>query len=502
MAKQSVMVDNPAQLEKVTSCIERCQRLQRFGSRPRCMKGQQQVLRDIQDDLRWLVQVSAGRTTLNRSHTTVEPNRRNKKKAGKYRRNSVITLTKIKEEGGAQDFHLASASLPRGMIVSTKKDGRPKKLGIRSASTSEVTSPPQLHLSPPSSLSRKGFLGKTGLGPVPSPKRKKPHSPKRVAATDSPESPPITSALKKNRTPKLAEVRNHNVLSESVEYPADVEDLNSPEGFIANSQTNSPALGGSTSRLQVSQPDSSGNVSPLVIGNSVAKSPLASQAKKKVVSFDTSSTLPARQSLVSVEVHHNPDSLLEADASDLSPQLLRAYDMDNHSPKSPTTTPWSRDFSNHSPKLSRSPKIPRSPKPPRSPRSPRSPLGLSHGHSTMEDSLDTSLGEMETSSTRLLPLLDGRSNAEHRRRVRGRSRSPSFPTTNIGAKKALSQPNVYGDESDHDQLLGHLAGSGSGGGEASYVAYKSDDNEDCADGNREPAVTALSLDRGLRRPSS
>lgn len=364
------------------------------------MKGKQQLLHDIQDDLRWVSQTS-GRSTLSRSHTTVE-DQRPRRKFTKLRRSSV-TLSKIKEETD-HDTLITSTTLPHSMAV----NNRPKMLGLhipRSSSASAGSSLPrsvQENQFAPSSLPKKGVIAKPGLSTIESSPKRKKRSPRRYVP-DSPDESPV---LKRNRAPKMDEVGKK---ASSMEYSADDEEMMSPESkVIANSKTESP---GQSGRLQVQNyaPDES---SSLVISNPLKVSPF--QSKKKVVSFEEA--LPT-QDLVTVEVHCNNDVHLEEEPNTCPKSSPRSHDhkqLDLHV--------------------------------------------VGTNKSTLKvDEFETSV----TSETRLLPLSDksrgNNSSEQPAKRRRKRSKSPNI---SVRKKLSLSQPNVDGDE--RDELIDcHGDGSGS-----------------------------------------
>ena len=125
--KQGVKLDNPGHLEKLSGCIEHCQQLKKASQRICYFKGRQQLLQEMQEELKWISQ-NSGR--VNRSYTTTVDNRQPKKSL-RMRRNSEF-LGKIKEE---PDEMISSSSLPR---VSSKKvmDKRPTTLSLSTRSAS------------------------------------------------------------------------------------------------------------------------------------------------------------------------------------------------------------------------------------------------------------------------------------------------------------------------------------------------------------------------------
>lgn len=424
-------MDNPAQLEKVSNCIERCQKLQRMGPRVRSMKPREQLLRDILDDLRWLSQLS-GHSTLNRSRTTLGmEDKWSKKKPAKQRRNSE-TLAKITEEGEPEGVLVSSSTLPRGVAINVR--GEKRKVGVlmRSASASatshSMSTGVDNQLSPPSPLPKKGVASK----PInSSPRRTKKRSPtlrrhQRSHTTSEEETSPMLSGRRKNRNLKLTEMKE---VSGSLEYAADDEDAATPESVVLHSLANPsgttlPASGGQTSfpsqpmRLQIPAARTPEETGALVIGNTAnISSPF--QTKKKVVSFE-------QEQLVSVEVHSNTGAL---DSSDKHSNTIPAS----------LSVAHNQDVNN----------------------GPRLDKAEFETSITSETCLLPPPGTNVTSETHLLPHAESGSPGHSSRRRR--KRSPGVPAR----KTSLSQPNVRGD--DRDWLIElHTSGEGS-----PYFAWES-----------------------------
>ena len=129
---QGVKSDNPAQFERVNLCIERCQRLGRTGFGVAAAKTKQQLLREIQEELkiisqeemtRSFSQVGGYRPTLLRSHTSVEGGRPTKISKRRMSTPYISPLTMIGEEDLSSEA--GSATLPRHL------EQRPKTLAVR-----------------------------------------------------------------------------------------------------------------------------------------------------------------------------------------------------------------------------------------------------------------------------------------------------------------------------------------------------------------------------------
>lgn len=384
MAKQGVKVDNPAQLEKVSNCIERCQKLQRLGSRVPTTRPREQLLRDILDDLKWLAHVS-GRSTLGRSHTTVE----RKKKSIKQRRSSV-TLAQIKEEGEPDGVLALSSTLPRGMAMNVNSGERVLMRSASASAGSRSVSAGHLEqqLSPPLSLLRKGIASKPGLSTISaSPRRAKKRSPtlRRHPRPQTPDDDDESPMLSRRRVPKLAGMKE---AQESTEYAADDEgipDLTSTaKSLVPKSPVTSGGLPGQLKKLHLpSAPRARDETDALVIGNAAKTSPF--QTKKKVVSFEHNR--PGEQ-LVTVEIHCNDDTVDSADT-----------------------------------------------------RSKVKPVGPSSSRDQDLEVLKAAEFETSvTSETCLLPEGGSPKHSAHQRRKR--SKSPNV----LSRKKSLSHPNVRGDE--------------------------------------------------------
>ena len=301
-AKQGVIVDNPAQLENVSSCIERCQQLQKSGFRIHSMKGREQLLRDLSDDLRWLSQ-NTGRGTLNRSNTTLE-RASTRKKSIKKRRNSEVTLAKIHEEAEHENVITASSStLPRGVAMNAKKtENRPKTLGLQVQRSSSVNASFTFE------QSRKKITSKPGLSTISdSPQRTKlkklsdvKKSPRKQAKDDESGSHAQvrTRRAVKSKSPKPPQTEMEKY-GEGMDYAADVEDTDDPSNKVVNKMTNSPA--------QLVQFEAH-NLTPnedrsLVFSNLSDRSPL--QARNP--SFEANEDSPFHQ-VVEVEVHVNSEA--------------------------------------------------------------------------------------------------------------------------------------------------------------------------------------------------
>ena len=129
---QGVKSDNPAQFERVNLCIERCQRLGRTGFGVAAAKTKQQLLREIQEELkivsqeemtRSFSQVGGYRPTLIRSRTSVEGGRPTKLSKRRMSTPYISPLTMIGEEDLSSEA--GSATLPRHL------EQRPKTLAVR-----------------------------------------------------------------------------------------------------------------------------------------------------------------------------------------------------------------------------------------------------------------------------------------------------------------------------------------------------------------------------------
>lgn len=295
-AKQTVKVDNPAHLDSISNCIDRCRKLQKLGFKVRCTKPKHQILQDIQDDLKWMSQIS-GRNTLNRSNTTVEE-KRSKKRSFRIRRTSV--MNRIKEEVDLSEGIPTASTLPRDVAlnVARRSENRPQFLGIsRSASVNVGSSSStnsrlerQSLSPPPSSLpsSKKGHNGKANTLRH-SPRIKK-HSFFHEEGEPAPgETPPVLP--RKHRAPKLAGIGK---ASSSMEYAADDEDVSPPEITSSSSSVGSH----NTKSCLPKEPES------VVISNT-GKTSLSPFQKKKTVSFEQD---VGAQTLVAVEVHCNTDA--------------------------------------------------------------------------------------------------------------------------------------------------------------------------------------------------
>ncbi len=435
------------------------------------MKGREQLLREILDDLRWIQM--QGRSTLNRSHTTVEA----KKKSIKSRRSSV-TLSKIKEESGNVDsFSSTSASLPRSAAINVKS-GR-KMLGLhipRSASASagsrQAPSPTGLASPPsagkekrfvPSSLPRRVVASKPGLSTIeasPSrrPKRHSPVPPGRSPARRSPlhKSPPHKELNSGGDSPQ-GKVRTKSKgtklkqLGESVEYPADDEEMTTERDtshIIVNSQTNSPA-----------PPRGHAQEEGLRLGGGrggLKGSP--SLGKKKMVSFEDGNhthssdhthpiSSPAPQFVVAVEVHSNGDVVALG---------LKDHTHMPDEAKSKTRTPSPQEKFTSS-------------------------LSGSYDHTHLQLSPNRLLNTSITSETKLLPDSESgrgrdsggsKGNSPISKRRRRRSKSPNM--SSMRQMLSISQPNtVQGDEGE---MLLEQSGSGKEGGGSPYFAWEEADS--------------------------
>lgn len=411
--KQGIKVDNPAQLEKVIQCIERCHQLQKFGSRPHSMKGRQQLLRDLQDDLRWLSQVS-GRSTLGRSNTTVEE-RRATKKATRFRRSSVA-LAKIKEEMLEHESSSAvgALSLPRSAAINLRKsENRPRSLLPQSST--RPNGKDKRFSQPKGGGSKSG-----GLSGSPKKNKKSPNikrAPLRfAAATSSPEKSPIASQFRSKKSPKWTSENVPPSAEYAAGYDEDTADLSAFDNVVVNSQTsdNSPSqsswlgalssspggYGGTTTEQQ--GPGGSG---ALVIGNA-GKSASPFQTKKKVVSFE--SHVARQQSVVSVEIHH------ESESSEVH-QNSEVVDLLDQAKPSTVDLSTSQDDT--------------------------------LGNSLVIADLEAS----DSSALRLLPHANDDSVTEKPASRRRRKRSKS-PIVVVKRKISLSQPNVQGDD-QRDSLI-------------------------------------------------
>ena len=405
-AKQSVKVDNPAQLDKVSSCIERCQQLQVSGFRVHSTKGRQQLLRDIQDDLRWQSMASSGRSTLGRSHTTIE-RKGVKKRTVKMRRNSDANLTKMTEMENALN---SSSTLPRGAGLS-----RPKNLRLsvpRSSTVSSGGGRSKNYLNPNKKQSstllktKKGVSSKPGLATIQSSPRRTArgvqHSPQMItnSSIESPDLiPKVISHKRRGRSPRPAREFHKGG---SFEYQGDIEES---EEMMASLIVNND--------VEVTKPLTprieARNYTPVedthdafVISNSVTASPYPPHSKKKAVAFKETARPPPQQT-VPVEVHFEREQTAEE-----TPAV-------NVNPKHSNTSSKSHDFKE----------------------------------------LDTSeLGALDldisiTSKSRLLQSSDeddgssspGQNSARRRKK---QSKSPSISIKRL----SLSQPSIHGDKED------------------------------------------------------
>jgi hypothetical protein len=492
------------------------------------MKPREELLRDILDDLKWLSQAQ-GRSTLGRSHTTVEDKwRKTKKKSVKQRRSSMV-LANIKEDQELEASLSFSSTLPKGVAINVGGDNRKVGVLLRSASASAASYSGSGPISPPSHLTRQGIAMNQGLST--SPRRGKKRSPTLRRRPKSQPSVDDDSPLfhQKSRLPKLGKAGK----KESMEYAADDEEISDLENsFPGNS-------------AELVAPPSSLNLPPeepssLVISNK-AKTSSPFQTKKKAVSFEQSLAAP-RQQTVPVEVHCNSEAVALEEMDNLKPincgspedQNLHVDELDasttsetfllpkkgspGHSPpqrrhkqgygeldgddtmrESPERSPlwkkkqnmWGVEGSavsgnskggspggsprrrrNCSPIASRIEPdesetylLPENGNSKLSPRQRRRPSPGVSKHHAVE------LGGIEAS---LLP--EGGSPPSRRRRKR--SKSPGFPSTR---RISLSQPDVQ--ESDRDRLISNPAAAGEG---SPYFAWG---------GHSEEGRKAFSLDR-------
>lgn len=457
-------VDNPAQLEKVSSCIERCQKLQKLGPHVCSMKPREELLRDILDDLKWLSQIS-GRSTLSRSQTTVEDkwNRSKKKSRVKQRRSSMV-LANIKEEREQVSSLSFSTTLPRDVAINVNGESRKVGVLMRSASVN-ATSHTASSVSPPLPQPRKGIAAKPGLPTITSsPRRAKKRSPilrrpPRTLPPDDDESPMLHW---KSRLPKLAKMTEK---PESMEYAADDEEISDLESGFPGSLVDSPGSPSQRRRLKVSMARTPEEPSVLVISNA-AKGSSPFQTKKKAVSFEQG----PGQELVSVEVHCN-NGAVGPEETPISDSLSSSHD--DHQglgtaeliqasitsetfllPKggSPEhSSPHRRRQQGQRVNTLDSAELEMNEN---SLRGIPEHLPRRRRHQSLEVSRPsvTELGESVTSGTYLLP--EGGSPKHSSQRRRRRSKSPSIPPR----KKSLSQPNVRGD--DRDRLINTGASEG------------------------------------------
>lgn len=278
MAKQHVKVDNPGQLERVNSYIERCRELQRPGPRTHFMKGREQLLRDIQEELKQTQTV--GRSTLNRSNTTFQKSRSEKSTVRKRRSSDVAAMAKVKLESD-QDL---TSSLPRGIVFKTKRsvEERPKILGLLSRNTS---------------LSRKRIISKPGLSTIED-------SPKRAGNTTSSRLRTRRKDTKSRTLPPPLKMTQ-----ESLEYSGDIEDVEQ-DGVVVGTVEESLPPSGRHDKWEYT-PLEDGNT--LVIPNTANVPDGVSPAltRKKAVSFESSN----KQQLVTVEVHEDPEKTIVTGSS-------------------------------------------------------------------------------------------------------------------------------------------------------------------------------------------
>ena len=133
-------------------CIDRCHDLLSPNFNIPTTKSRQELLLDIQYELKYLIPVG-GRTTLNRSQTTVDRGTGRPKFSLKKRRASssfAVThaLTKIGEEGSDGDPpSLATATLPRligkGKTISSYRPTSLRFMGRRGVASGSTPSPPR-----------------------------------------------------------------------------------------------------------------------------------------------------------------------------------------------------------------------------------------------------------------------------------------------------------------------------------------------------------------------
>ena len=496
LAKQGVKVDNPAQLEKVSNCIERCLQLQKSGPRVCSMKPREELLREILDDLKWHSQIS-GRSTLTRSHTTVD-GKRSKKKP---RRTSMV-LTNISEDRELESSLSFSSTMPRDAAISINGEGRKAGMLMRSVSASAASH--SANITPPS---RRGVAAKPGLPTIAaSPQRT---NRRRPLSYEDQSRPP--SLLRKSRLPKRTETPG------SIDYAADDEEASDahcplPSGNLADQQPR---------RLKVPA-HTPEEPSSLVISNQ-AKTSSPFQTKKKAVSFEQSLPQPNSE-VVSAEVHYNSKATSQEESQDcpsLSPSHdhlgVYATDLETSTTSETLLLPRARS-PNHSPQTYHLPKrgspelqrkrasrgtgredclLPTggSLEPLRKHPSPGADSPKYQEKRPIFGVNRLSVAELEESDTSLLPYEKTSPKGSPRRRrhqslvmdrlgaaeleasvtsethllpegspeqTQRRSKSPSFPSR----KKSLSQPNVRGD--DRDRLL-NLPGEG-----APYVAWEED----------------------------
>ena len=210
---QGVKSDNPAQFERVNLCIERCQQLERTGYRVTSTKNKQQLLRELQEELKIVSQEEMTRSlsqlphrhTLSRSNTSVQGGRPLRISKRRLSTPYISPLTMIGEE----ESEVASATLPRHL------EQRPKTLLMRGrAMTAGSALPGALKKTAdrtsPLSVKKTVFADEIELKPIvtgkqlPSP-RLSPRSPRVADSTNSPvrSNSPLKSP-RKVRAPKLA----------------------------------------------------------------------------------------------------------------------------------------------------------------------------------------------------------------------------------------------------------------------------------------------------------
>lgn len=284
---QGVKSDNPAQFERVTLCIERCQQLERTGYSVSASKNKHQLLREIQEELKIVSQEEMTkslshlppRPTLLRSHTSVEGGRPQRLSKRRLSTPYISPLTMIGEED--TDIDALSATLPRNL------ERRPQTLPVRERAMTTGPGVPGVKKTGTSPVPGKKTLFADGIEletvtkvkRSPSPRR----SPKPGHSMDGQSSPVRTKSPPRGRAPKLAALGKFG----SSGFYADNEDDDDDEPDVKVQQ----------SKVTIRLPGTEELVVPNLGAASAGNSPL--QPKKQVAN--------SNQVTIAVEVHTNPD---------------------------------------------------------------------------------------------------------------------------------------------------------------------------------------------------
>jgi len=342
-------VDYPAHLDKVTSCIDRCHKLKGGSLVISHFKNRQQLLQELQDQLKSISSQNSGKSTLLRSNTTVGNNQRTKKPLSRRLSDVALktNLPNIKEGLDEEGLGTFSLSLPRNLSALSKSDKnakgrlgkatvnltvpqaeerRPASLSLKPQKTVSIDetpspmefgelklhSPPLAHgpsLSPRSALRKRSpdsraqssrFSSMDSLDEVEDLKDSgdAPASPRHLPP------PPRGSGRTGRRSPKLGMLGKSTAIGSSIEYPGDVEDENVEDTVVLeNVLTKTPSP--KAKRMHTTQESEDGSV---IINANVSMTSSPHQVKKRVAFSSEyksqSISLPLRT--VQVEVHYNP----------------------------------------------------------------------------------------------------------------------------------------------------------------------------------------------------